>query len=154
MPGRLSRCFTGRWNENRFREAEVKWVVAVWRLQETGVEGRDRSGGRSRFRNLGQQSAPLGSRRRLRVGRCVVKSREQGNNGPRDRRNEKARNSRRFRHWPSAIATEKSCQAVATAHELTASLPALHPQFRNSLWSGPLQPSPDQGRRIVPLFRV
>lgn len=24
MPGRLSRCFTGRWNENRFREAKVK----------------------------------------------------------------------------------------------------------------------------------
>jgi hypothetical protein len=36
MPGRLSRCFTGRWNENRFREAKVNRVAAVWRLQETG----------------------------------------------------------------------------------------------------------------------
>ena len=36
MPGRLSRCFTGRWNENRFREAEVKRVAGVWRFHETG----------------------------------------------------------------------------------------------------------------------
>jgi hypothetical protein len=77
MPGRLSRCFTGRWNENRFREAKVERAVAVWRLHETEVENRGRSGGRFRFRDLGQQSASLESRRRLRVGRCVSKCGEE-----------------------------------------------------------------------------
>jgi len=48
MPGRLSRCFTGRWNETDFVRQRSNGS-SRFGVSRRPVEGRGRSGGRSRF---------------------------------------------------------------------------------------------------------
>lgn len=155
MPGRLSRCFTGRWNENRFREAEVNRIVAVWRFQEAGG-GSGSLGGEIPIQRPGTTKCLTRESVTTPSGALCCENqrpRVQGNVNSRERGSKGAKEQPVLQALAPRSSNREKCQAAATARELTA-LPGLRPQFRNSLWSGPLQPLLYRDRRIVPSFRV